>query len=102
MPAIKLKFLRFNNINLLDICVKKFRPLFKPCSIIEQVMENSGKKHCKAGFSHCAIKTIATSIRCHAMSIATIARERRISKSFDIVALAIVNFKEVPQWPFKF
>ena len=33
--------------------------------------------------------------------LATIA-SATISKSFDIVALAIVNFKEVPQWPFKF
>ena len=43
------KFLGFN-INLLHTCVQNFRPipclLFKLCSIIEQVLENSGKKHC--------------------------------------------------------
>ena len=44
--AIKLKF----NINLLHTYVQNFRPihslLFKLCSIIEQVLENLGKKHC--------------------------------------------------------
>ena len=47
--AIKLKFSEIY-INVLHTYVQNFRHihclLFKLCSIIEQVLENSGKKHC--------------------------------------------------------
>ena len=52
LMILSWNFLRFN-INLLHTCVENFRPihclLFKLYSIIEQVLENSGKKHCIMG-----------------------------------------------------